>query len=378
MRRIWGGASLFVLAGCGGSPGRPAEAAKTIASASAPVPPPSAQTEPVAVSASLKAACDGVAEKNRAGKVPLPTSDDPDVKLAPLALEDFHWESVGKCHVAGDGAWAIDVTSGGKRLDVSDPEMLVLSVDLVYVDSLGREARLELPAFNPYFAGFATGSTRVDVEAVADLSDDAKPEIALCVTAIGEEVRGPGFYVPHPISQCALFGVAGSDPSGPGQILRVETAPVALFTDADKDGRIDIVSATPFGYPGRPGYCSLKSFACMDGLDQAAPQFLYHSVPGGFNPSDAAAYDYAKEQCASAPTKRDFDVDPALGAGNMINIVRQVGCSVLYRVPTHQVGGWLQGAANKLCQDPGDCEEFQVLASWLSFDVPIDLSAPRP
>ncbi|MCA9639099.1 MAG: hypothetical protein KC492_00360, partial [Myxococcales bacterium] len=299
-------------------------------------------------------------------------------KLAPLAEDDFPWENLGKCHGALGGAWALDLKSAGRRTDVSEPELVVVTLELVHIDPAGREARVELPAFNPYFAGFARGSVSLDIEAVQDLSADAQTEIALCVRATGEEYRGPNFYVPQPISQCDLFGVAQPDPARAAEVQRVDTAPVARFTDADKDGRLDIVSAQPFGYPGRPGYCSLKGFACMDGLDQIAPQFLYHSIPGGFNPTDGAAYDFAKEQCPKAPKKSDFDVDPQLGAGNMINIVQQVGCSVLYRVPTDQVGGWLQGAASQLCQDPGDCEEFQVLASWLSFDVPIDLSAPRP
>lgn len=377
MKWSWGGGSLLLAVSCGGAAGAPTPTPAPPSTAS--VAAPTANEPPAAaLSGSVEETCKVLAERNQPSKVPLPVLDDPDAKLAPLGPADFPWEKVGKCHAAQGGAWALDLKSGGRRADVSEAELVVLTVELVYIDASGGEARLELPAFNPYFAGFARGSVRIDVEGVADLTDDPHSEIALCVTATGQEYRGPGFYVPQPISACVLFGILQPDPAQAGQVIPVDTAPIADFMDADKDGRLDFLSAEPFGYPGRPGYCSLKSFACMEGLEEAAPKLLYHSIPGGFNPSDGAAYDFAQEECKVAPRKSDFDVDPKLGAGNMINIVHQVGCAVLYRLPRAQVESWLQVAANALCQDPGDCEEFQVLTAWLGFDVPIDLSKPRP
>ncbi|MFO0661959.1 MAG: hypothetical protein U0165_19320 [Polyangiaceae bacterium] len=138
----------------------------------------------------------------------------------------------------------------------------------------------------------------------------------------------------------------------------LEEVNLSGMLDADGDGRMDLVSPSPF-------------MGTVDGMafDYAVegPALLLHSLPdGSFSRNDAAAKNHAKKACPSKPEK----VTPPL-LNNGI-------CAYLWGVPATQIQEQIDSTCKDVLKDPANplintCNDAAAFKTWLKKPAPFTL-----
>ena len=239
--------------------------------------------------------CEGIAERFRTllddarpAAGPSPPADDLSRALG----------TVGRCAWRGPGgAWAQEVLSLEPQWRFTrEGSPTLLSVfgrwALVFVPSDGRPvaALEEVEGHGLYFSD--SGAPSIPSDGVFDFDRDGVLEVALR----REVPRGPSWEPPEGRVRVTMFTVRGGaiEPYPPAAAF-----PVEGLSDADGDGRPDLVLSPPY-----------RTFIECDG-EVDGPRLFAHSLPDGtFTTSDAAVAASLFAQCPAPPERLVVPRDP--------------------------------------------------------------------
>ena len=272
----------------------------------------------------------------------------------PVTRRDVqHFPLLGRCEMAGDGAWALAVeelkaTGEGRRRQVS------VALSVVHVDQTGASTRAPHGTL-----AFSPGRLRVPPLMVYDYDADGSPELIIRydILARPEGRRDAPLAARPPVFTYKQGKLAPYTPAG------VASGGGVLAQQLDPDMRPDVGGYGPFmGWLGED--CGVGQ--CPERI--VGPRFFRHSLPDGTFRTDERTDQVLRRACSARP-ERLFETPPRSAADKQ-RAAMSVACALVRGATGTSIAAELRANRTKLCEADSNCELLRTLLKWANSTPP--------